>query len=197
MLEEMDCVYKDTPLHSAARRLSCGKVQERFAGCSDAIKALLVEKGQDNPEPEDEKWAVKLMFLTDITGLLNELMLWLQGAGQTVSDMCDTWTAFVGRLAIFSSDVANSTFRYLRHVGEFSLQHSIGAAEICKCMSKLQLEYKARLGDVQKYGPMFSFLIKSDSFRGHELDLSLIHSFDTQGMEMQLIELKGSTPWGV
>ena len=38
-------------------------------------------------------------------------------------------------------------------------------------------------------------LIKPDSFHGHEMDLSLIDSLDTQGMEMQLIELKSSALW--
>ncbi|KAJ3583822.1 hypothetical protein NHX12_015540 [Muraenolepis orangiensis] len=93
----MDSSYKDFPLHSAVRWLSCGKALERFVGCFDAIKAFLAEKGQDYPELEDEKWVVKL-----------------QGAGQTVLDMFDTWKAFVGKLAVFSDDVA-STFRYFSH----------------------------------------------------------------------------------
>lgn len=45
----------------------------------------------DYPELEDEKWVVKLMFLTDITRHLTELNIRLQGAGQTVFDMFDTW----------------------------------------------------------------------------------------------------------
>uniref|UniRef100_UPI00358E5645 general transcription factor II-I repeat domain-containing protein 2-like n=1 Tax=Myxine glutinosa TaxID=7769 RepID=UPI00358E5645 len=105
LLEEMDCTYKDIPLHSVVRWLSCGKVLERFVNF-DAIKAFLAEKGQNYPELEGEKWVVKLMFLMDITGHLNELNVRLQGAGQTVLEMFDTWTAFVGKLAIFSSDVA-------------------------------------------------------------------------------------------
>uniref|UniRef100_UPI00358FEE4E general transcription factor II-I repeat domain-containing protein 2-like n=1 Tax=Myxine glutinosa TaxID=7769 RepID=UPI00358FEE4E len=195
LLEEMDCTCIDIPLHSAVRWLSCRKVLERFVNCFYAIKACLAEKGQNYPELEDEKWVVKLMFLMDITGHLNELNLRLQGAGQTVLDMFDTWTAFVGKLAILSSDVATFTFRYFRHVRELSSQHSISTAEICKYMSELESEFTTRFGDFQKYGPMFSFLIKPDSFDGHELDLSLIDWLDTQDMEMQLIELTSSTLW--
>ncbi|KAJ3593948.1 hypothetical protein NHX12_006281 [Muraenolepis orangiensis] len=131
----MNSSYKDLPLHSA-RWLSCGKALERFVGCFDAIKAFLAEKGQDlHPELEDEKWVVKLMFLTD-TGHLNKLNLKLQGAGQTVLDM-------------------------------FGPQHSISTAEICKYISELESEFTTRFGEFQKYGPMFSFLIKPDSFDGH------------------------------
>ena len=49
--------------------------------------------------------------------------------------------------------------------------------------------------DFKRYGPMFSFLIKLDSFDGHVLDATLIDWMDTEGMEMQLIELKSSTLW--
>ncbi|KAL7386506.1 hypothetical protein ABVT39_009464 [Epinephelus coioides] len=42
---------------------------------------------------------------------------------------------------------------------------------------------------------MFSFLIKPDSFDGHDLDVSLMDWMDVQDMEMQLIELKSSTLW--
>ncbi|KAJ3606325.1 hypothetical protein NHX12_025846 [Muraenolepis orangiensis] len=177
----MDSSYKDLPLYSAVRWLSCGNVLERFVGCFDAIKAFLAEKGQDYPELEDEKWVVKLMFLTDITGHLNKLNLKLQGSGQTVLDISD--------------DVATSTFRYFSHLRELSLQHSISTAEICKYISELESEFTTRFREFQKYGPMFSFLIKPDSFDGHELDLSLIDWLDTQDMIMQLIEPKSLTLW--
>lgn len=62
-------------------------------------------------ELEDKKRIVKLMFLADITGHLHGLNLRLQGAGQTFLDMFETWTAFVGKLAVFSSDISTSTFR--------------------------------------------------------------------------------------
>ncbi|KAJ3585356.1 hypothetical protein NHX12_014077 [Muraenolepis orangiensis] len=110
--------------------------------------ALLAENGQDYPELEDEKWVVKLMFLTDITGHLNELNLKLQGAGQTVLDMFDTWKAFVGKLAVFSDDVATSTFRYFSHLRELSTQHSISTAEICKYISELESEFTTRFGGI-------------------------------------------------
>ncbi|XDV12097.1 hypothetical protein PO909_000834 [Leuciscus waleckii] len=192
---EMNCAYKDIPLHTAVRWLSCGNVLERFVSCFDAIKAFLAEKGQDYPELQDEEWVVKLMFLTDITGHLNELNLRLQGAGQTVLDMYDTWAAFVGKLTIFSSDIATSTLRYFKHLRELSTVHSISTTEICKYISGLESEFTTRFREFQKYGPIFSFLIKPDSFNGHELDLALMDWLDIQNVEMELIELKTSTLW--
>ena len=195
LLEEMDSAYTDLPLHSAVRWLSCGKVLERFVSCIDAIKVFLAEKGQHYPQLEDEKWILKLVFLADITGHLNELNLRLQGAGQTVLDMFETWNAFVAKLAVFSGDIASSTFRYFRHLREWSLQRNISTAEIAEYMRELEAEFTTRFVDFRRYGPMFSFLIKPDSFDGQDLDAALIDWMDVQDVEMQLIELKSSSLW--
>jgi len=109
--------------------------------------------------------------------------------------MFETWTAFVGKLPVFSSDIATSTFRYFQHLKELSSQRSISTAEIAAYMSELESEFTTRFGDFKRYGQMFSFLIKPDSFDGHGLDASLIEWMDIQNMEMQLIELKSSTLW--
>ena len=195
LLEELDSAYTDLPLHSAVRWLSCGNVLERFFSCFDAIKAFLAEKGQKYPELENEKWIVKLMFLADITGHLNVLNLRLQGAGQTVLDMFETWTAFVGKLAVFSDDISTSTFRYFRHLRELSSLRNINTAEITAYMRVLEAEFTTRFVDFKRYGPMFSILMKPNSFDGHDLDATLIDWMDTEDMEMQLIELKSSTLW--
>ena len=197
LLEEMDSAYPDLPLHSAVRWLSCGKVLERFVSCIDAIKVFLAEKGQHYPQLEDETWIVKLLFLADITGHLNELNLRLQGAGQTVLDMFETWTAFVTKLAVFSGDIASSTFRYFRHLRELSSHRSISTAEIAEYMRALEDEFTTRFVDFKRYGPMFSYLIKPDSFDGHDLDVALFDWMDVglQDVEMQLIELKSSSLW--
>ncbi|KAL7407739.1 hypothetical protein ABVT39_012779 [Epinephelus coioides] len=105
--------------------------------------------------------------------------------------MNNTWAAFVGKLAVFSSDVATSTFRYFRHVMELSTRHSISTADICKYISGLETEFTTRFREFQKYGPVFSFLIKPDSFERHELDLSLMDCLDTQGMVVVLASIGG------
>lgn len=109
--------------------------------------------------------------------------------------MFETWAAFIDKLAVFSRDIATSTFRYFKHVRELSAQCSVNTSEISKYMSELELEFTTRFGDLRKCGPMFPFLIKPASFDGHEFDASLIEWMDTQDMEMQLIELKSSALW--
>lgn len=144
LLGEMDCSYKDIPLHCAVRWLSAGKVLERFVSCLDAIKAFLLERDQDYPELEDEKWIMKLMFLTDITGHLKKMNLRLEGAGQTVLEMYDAWVAFISKLAVFQRDVDTTTFRYFRHLGDYIPNHTVDTTDICKYMLELKSEFKAR-----------------------------------------------------
>ncbi|CAB4065439.1 unnamed protein product [Lepeophtheirus salmonis] len=87
LMEEMDSVYTDFPLHSAVRWLSCGKILERFVSCIDVIKVFRTENGQQYLRMEDNKRIVKLIFLANITGYLKELNPRLQWTGNTVLDM--------------------------------------------------------------------------------------------------------------
>ena len=75
LLEEMESAYHDVPLHCSVRWLSRGKVFLRFVERLVEIKAFLIEQGKAFPELEDEKWLVKLMFLTDITSSLTNLIV--------------------------------------------------------------------------------------------------------------------------
>ena len=114
ILDEMVSEYQDIPLHYNLRWLSCGKFFERFVHSAKKeldlveIKLFLAEKGQTYTELEDEQWLVKLIFFTDITTILNELNLRLQGTGQTVMDLYETWKAFVSKLEVYSRDITLS-----------------------------------------------------------------------------------------
>ena len=84
LLEKMESLYRDLPLHSSVRWLSRGKVLLRFVECLVQIKAFLIGQGKVYPELEEENWLVKLLFLVDIIMHLKELNLRLQGPGKTV-----------------------------------------------------------------------------------------------------------------
>ena len=194
-LEEVDSVYKDIPLHCSVRWLSCGKVLERFVGCFDEIKVFLSEKGQDYPELEDGDWIVKLMFLSDITKHLNEFNLLLQGAGKTVLDLYDTWKAFVAKLAIYSTDVETGSFRYFKNLKNLSSMHPVNTSDLQLYMQELKSEFSIRFQDFQHMGPVFSFLIRPDTFKYSDLDTTLFEWMETEELEMQLIDFQASTLW--
>ncbi|XP_050730475.1 general transcription factor II-I repeat domain-containing protein 2-like isoform X3 [Eriocheir sinensis] len=194
-LEEVDSAYKDIPLHSSVRWLSCGKVLERFVECFDEIKIFLSEKGQDYPELEDRDWTVKLMFLSDITKHLNDLNLILQGAGKTVMDLYDIWKAFVAKLAVYSSDIKTGSFRYFKNLKNLSAIHPVNTTDLQVYMQELKSEFSIRFQDFQHTGPVFSFLIRPDTFKYSELDESLFEWMETEELEMQLIDLQASSLW--
>ncbi|KAJ3587615.1 hypothetical protein NHX12_011212 [Muraenolepis orangiensis] len=106
-------------------------------------------------------------------------------------------TAWVISRHYLENEWCSREIQMASHLRELSPQHSISTAEICKYISELESEFTTRFGEFLNYGRMFSFLIKPDSFDGHELDLSLIDWLDTQDMIMQLIELKSLALWGL
>ncbi|CAB4057704.1 unnamed protein product [Lepeophtheirus salmonis] len=105
----MDITYTDLPLQSAV---------------------FLEEKGQHHPQLGGQKENIKLLFLEDITGHLNELDLRLQGAEKekTVDAM----------LTVFSGDIASSTFHYFQHLREWYSKWNISIAEIPEYMREIK-----------------------------------------------------------
>ena len=53
LIEEMESLYCDLPLHCSVRLLSCGKILLRFVKCLGEIKAFLIEQGKACPELEE------------------------------------------------------------------------------------------------------------------------------------------------
>ncbi|KAJ4922048.1 hypothetical protein JOQ06_021512 [Pogonophryne albipinna] len=112
-LEDADCVHTDLLLHTDVRWLSRGNFLERFRVLLPEIKAFLHgTKLAEYARLDDEEWLLDLAFLTDITHMLNELNLELQGKDRTVVDMISSVNAFKRRLHLLCSklqrkDLAN------------------------------------------------------------------------------------------
>ena len=189
----MESAHRDLPLHCTSRWLSCGKLLVKFVECLDEIKIFLSNQGKHYQELGDEKWLVDLLFLTDITTHLNELNLRLQGAGQTVLDLFETWKSFVAKLDVYNQDVQSSTFRYFKNLQTFSCDHEVNSSVIGGYMSELKTQFCKRFQDFRRFGEVFSFLIKPDS--NDDLDLSLFDWMNVDDFRMQLIDLRSSVLW--
>ena len=192
-LDEMESALRDLPLHCISRWLNFGKVLVRFVECLDEIKIFLSNQGKHYPELNDKKWLVDLMFLTDIITHLNELNLRLQSAGQTVLDLFVTWKSFVAKLDVYIQHIQSSTFRYFKNLQKFSCDHEVNSSVIDGYMSKLKIQFCNRFQDFQRFGEVFSFLIKPDSH--DNLDLSLFDWMNVGDFHMQLIDLRSSVLW--
>ena len=117
----MESAYHDVLLHCSVRWLSCGKILLRFVECSIEIRVFFRGQGKADPELEDEKWLVKLMFLADITTHLNELNLHLQGTGKTVMCLFEVCKGFASKLDVYTRDIRIATFRYFELLKAFSV----------------------------------------------------------------------------
>ena len=138
---------------------------------------------------------MKLMFLSDITKHLNDLNLLLQGAGKTVMDLYDTWKAFVAKLAVYSTDIKTGSFRYFKNLKNLSAIHPVNTTNLQLYMQELESEFSIRFQDFQHMGPVFSFLIRPDTFKYSDLDTTLFEWMEPEELEMQLIDFQASTLW--
>ena len=109
LLEDMESAYHDVLLHCSVRWLSSEKVLLRFVECLVEIRTFLIGQEKVYPELEEEKWLVKLMFLTNINTHLNELNLRLKGTGQTVMCLFEVWKGFVSKLDVYLRYIQTAT----------------------------------------------------------------------------------------
>ena len=191
LLEKMESLYHDLPLHCSVRWLSRGKVLLRFVECLVEIKSFLIRQGKTYPELEEENWLVKLMFLVDITMHLNELNLCLQGSGKTVIGLFESWKGFVfvAKLDVFTLNMQTATFRYFKHLKAFSVDHQVNGAKIKIFLRDLTSQFCNRFQDFQRFGPLF-FLINPQG--SEDLGLSAFEWMDIKDFQMQLIDFKAS-----
>ena len=61
---------------------------------------------------------------------LKQLILSLQSTRQTVMCYFGVWKVFVSKLDIYTPDIRTATFRYLKHMRSFAVDHRVNAVEI-------------------------------------------------------------------
>lgn len=87
-LKETEAEHTDLLPHTDVWWLSRGNFLERFSELLPEIKEFLkVSKHAEYAQLEDTQWLLDLAFLTDLTYILNELNIELQGKGKHVIDM--------------------------------------------------------------------------------------------------------------
>ena len=105
-LEEADSDHTELLLHTDVRWLSRGKFLQRFRDLLPEIKQFLQEKKHAEYEQlNDDRWLLDLAFLTDVSNMLNELNVELQGKEKLVINMISTVNAFKGKLKLLSSKI--------------------------------------------------------------------------------------------
>ena len=62
-------------------------------------------------------------------------------------------------------------------------------------MQELESEFSIRFQDFQHMSPVFSFLIRPDTFKYSDLDANLFEWMEIEELEMQLIDFQASSLW--
>ena len=114
-LEEAE--HTDLLLHTDVRWLSRERFLERIMELLPEIKEFLKQfKDTEYAQLEDEQWLLDLAFFTDLTALLNELNLELQGKEKNIANMISSVNTFKCKLQQLSTKLHHHDLHCFKHM---------------------------------------------------------------------------------
>ncbi|XP_053173285.1 general transcription factor II-I repeat domain-containing protein 2A-like [Scomber japonicus] len=163
-LEETGAEHIDLLLHTDVRWLSTGKFLARFTELLPEIKDFLkLSKHTEYAQLEDSQWLLDLSFLTDITEMLNDLNLELQGQDKHVINMISSVNTFKSKLQLLSNRLQRCDLRNFPHMqaelqrqGKNSAQ--LDGARYEKQVQSILSEFERRFTDFASIEPVASYL---------------------------------------
>ncbi|KAM8977132.1 general transcription factor II-I repeat domain-containing protein 2-like [Pelodytes ibericus] len=150
-LSELNVDYEDVLYHTEVRWLSRGRVLRRFYDLLPQITTFLLSKNKEVPELNDAEWKWHLAFLTDVTELLNNLNVQLQGKGKLICDMQSHVKAFEVKLGLLIKQVKEENFCHLPTTQNLLAEKPLVAFPNKTCvdsLEKLQKEFQFRFKEL-------------------------------------------------
>lgn len=163
-MEEAEAEHTDLLLHTDVRWLSRGRFLERFRDLLPEIKEFLKQNEYaEYSQLDDEQWLLDLAFLTDITALLNELNLELQGKNKNVINMISSVNAFKSKLQLLSTKLQRQDLRYFQHMNsELDRQGKttgqLNSARYIEQVQSMSSEFDKRFTDFALVEPVATYL---------------------------------------
>uniref|UniRef100_A0A8C4UKQ9 SPIN-DOC-like zinc-finger domain-containing protein n=1 Tax=Falco tinnunculus TaxID=100819 RepID=A0A8C4UKQ9_FALTI len=183
-LSELNVAYEDILYHTEVRWLSRGRVLKRFYDLLPQVYDFVLSKNKEVPELKDAEWKWHLAFLTDVTELLNNFNVQLQGKGKLICDMYSHVKAFQVKLDLLINQVKEENFCHLPTTQNLSAEKPAVAFPNKTCMDVLEMLQK-------------EFQIRFKELRLHEQDIQLFRnpfSVDIETVDpiyqMELAELQ-------
>lgn len=189
--------YTELLLHNDVRWLSKGKALHRIMQMYETIIQFL--KSADNNRAKEflvflqsDSTRLKLSFLTDILGHMNELNLRLQGQGHSIFELHDCVRSFSAKLQLFQVDLTPGRFLHFRHVQQYCKDRDTSnideqMSEFHDFIRVLQDEFETRFADFRRCEHLLYYL--QDPFSAQaQADgpwLEQIASFPTKASEAE------------
>ncbi|XP_051520885.1 general transcription factor II-I repeat domain-containing protein 2A-like [Myxocyprinus asiaticus] len=163
-LEETGAEHTDLLLYTFVRWLSRGKFLAKFSELLPKIKDFLkLSKHAKYAQLEDYQWLLDLAFLTDLTDLLNDFNLELQGKDKHVINMISSVNTFKSKLQLLSSRLQHNDLRNFTHM-QIELQSQgkdfvqLDSARYEEQVQSILFEFERRFTDFSSIEPDASYL---------------------------------------
>ncbi|CAJ1079930.1 PREDICTED: general transcription factor II-I repeat domain-containing protein 2-like, partial [Xyrichtys novacula] len=157
LVEEYEMLYQDLSLHAEVRWLSRGIVLEKFMDLLPVIREFIRQKQQaDLYYVSDDKFALEVAFLADITKHLNTLNLKLQGKGKVLPVLVNDVSAFREKLTLHRQQLGASDFTHFPFLStQVSKRRTSFRPKICVAyFDELATEFGNRFTDLKVIMPV-------------------------------------------
>ena len=199
-LDKAGCDHSELLLHTDVRWLSRGKFLKRFRELCPEIKEFFRVSGRaEYKQLNDGQWLLDLAFLTDLTNLLNDLNLELQGKDKTVTNMISSVNAFKRKMQHFSKKLQRHDLANFQNLAsELETQgkacEQLDSARYTEQITDCLSEFDKRFQDFSLLEPVATFMcypfqedVEVDSLASNIA--SLFH-MNSSGVEHEILTLQ-------
>lgn len=151
LLEECGADNGELLLHTDVRWLSRAKFLKRFRSLLPQIIEFLNKSGKkDYPQFEDKEWLLHLAFLCDMTEMLNDLNMTLQGKDKTIVELVSNIKHFKEKMKYLASSMENgniNAFKCLKEELQDELDDNLDLCSFKQQIEALKDEFERQFKD--------------------------------------------------